>query len=541
MVRNFFVAIIFCGFVIVGTGCDGCDNGQNGNTNPGYCGNGWVDYSRYEECDGYDLAGRTCADVVPGSTGTLACDSSCWFDTSGCTLASCGDGVLDTGEACDCGTDPSDLPWGCTGINGATGANCTENCGQPAFCGDGFVTIGVEECDCGNDASNLPTGCDGVNGAEDAACLADCTLYRCGTSDVWDSCDPADIDTCCPDDWGVPLQCKALPTTGEPLVCWRACLDASDCFQNNYCLGPQADDLCWPATCAPGYDIDAELSSPCQIPGGGQGWCAPIYGGSSDPAEEPFGLCVEEGTLQQGDACVETSLVETDRSAVACSLGLCRVPMGQSTGNCVQFCNWEDAYAVAVYGADPSTEPLACPTGTNCFTEVYVSHTTGYTSGPLAYCQDSVATSPATGISTCSLVTNQLLSSSSLSCGDVYTDGRCELIRISAIQDADGALVGACAAGLPSTRAVWEQCNAATDICPSGSICVAQDVFDANSVGPDRCVPYCDTAFHDGTQSDCPALGAVDTGDGTPVCTTVSALHVPGIAAGSSRLGLCGL
>jgi hypothetical protein len=40
-----------------------------------------------EACDGSDLGDRVCADVVPGSSGTLACDpSTCQYDTSGCTL-----------------------------------------------------------------------------------------------------------------------------------------------------------------------------------------------------------------------------------------------------------------------------------------------------------------------------------------------------------------------------------------------------------------------------------------------------------------------
>jgi hypothetical protein len=125
----------------------------------------------------------------------------------------------------------------------------------------------------------------------------------------------------------------------------------------------------------------------------------------------------------------------------------------------------------------------------------------------------------------------------------VFTDGRCELTRVSTLQEANGTLVGSCAAGVVPTQAVWDPCDATLDVCPTGSICMAQDIFDATTIGPERCTPYCDTAFHDGTQSDCQVLGAVNTGDGTPTCQTVSNLYPPNgpNTAWPTRLGLCGL
>lgn len=53
---------------------------------PDNCGDGIVQTN--EECDGLELSGFTCADVVPGTTGTLACKSGCTFDTSGCSATS---------------------------------------------------------------------------------------------------------------------------------------------------------------------------------------------------------------------------------------------------------------------------------------------------------------------------------------------------------------------------------------------------------------------------------------------------------------------
>ena len=59
------------------------------------CGNGTVDPG--EDCDGIDLGGETCASQGFDS-GTLLCSSACTFDTSGCVLATCGDGVVGPGR-----------------------------------------------------------------------------------------------------------------------------------------------------------------------------------------------------------------------------------------------------------------------------------------------------------------------------------------------------------------------------------------------------------------------------------------------------------
>lgn len=64
------------------------------------CGNGKKEGS--EACDGADLGGATCATVVGGSsTGKLSCSSGCQLNTLGCSGPLCGNGALDTGEACD--------------------------------------------------------------------------------------------------------------------------------------------------------------------------------------------------------------------------------------------------------------------------------------------------------------------------------------------------------------------------------------------------------------------------------------------------------
>jgi cysteine-rich repeat protein len=84
------------------------------------CGDGVIDYPA-EECD----QGETNSDTVPDACRTV------------CRPATCGDGVLDTGEACDDGEG-----------NSATAENaCRPTC-ERAFCGDGIVDDG-EVCDPG--------------------------------------------------------------------------------------------------------------------------------------------------------------------------------------------------------------------------------------------------------------------------------------------------------------------------------------------------------------------------------------------------------
>jgi cysteine-rich repeat protein len=96
---------------------------------------------------------------------------------TGGVMGPCGNGQLDPGEACDCGSDMKNLPTGCPGPNGVftgDGRGCTRAC-VPAplcldgagntqacseSCGDGFVT-GSEACDDGNllDGDGCSHGC----------------------------------------------------------------------------------------------------------------------------------------------------------------------------------------------------------------------------------------------------------------------------------------------------------------------------------------------------------------------------------------------
>ncbi len=168
-------------------------------------------------------------------------DATCRTD---CTAQRCGDGIVDTGEACDDGnTVPNDA--------------CSNLCTLPV-CGDGIVQ-GDEACDDGNDidtdfcmnACTLPVCGDGVlsvtedcdEGEEnsdeaDAVCRTDCTLTGCGdgVTDSDEECDDGNTDN--------RDECT---TRCE----WAACGDGyrqrdigEECDDGNLEVGDGCDDVC---------------------------------------------------------------------------------------------------------------------------------------------------------------------------------------------------------------------------------------------------------------------------------------------------------
>ncbi len=180
------------------------------------CGDGTVDADLGEECDDANMVDTdectaACTLAICGDSivqvGVEACDDGNMDDGDGCSamclIESCGDGIVQPGlEECDdANLDDTDA--------------CTSMC-LLAVCGDMVVQAGVEQCDDANmvDTDECTSACvlavcgdmlvqDGVEACDDGnlddtdMCLGVCTLAACGDGAVQagvEECDDSNID-----------------------------------------------------------------------------------------------------------------------------------------------------------------------------------------------------------------------------------------------------------------------------------------------------------------------------------------------------------
>lgn len=140
------------------------------------CGDGVIDPTLDEVCDGGNLGGATCASVGDFDGGALACSATCGFDTSSCRK--CGNGVVESPETCD-GANFGGATCASYGFSAGTlscgATTCgidTSGCGT---CGDGTAQLPEETCD-GDDLRGAT--CQSLGqGQGTLRCLAGCGGY----------------------------------------------------------------------------------------------------------------------------------------------------------------------------------------------------------------------------------------------------------------------------------------------------------------------------------------------------------------------------
>ena len=231
----------------------------NGN---GTCGDGVAQL--YEECDGNDLRGRTCADL--GGSGDLGCTPYCALDRSGCRDIG-GNGKREDDEVCDVSVNPPGPLFAfSTDVGNATcealgygGGNlrctviqrswrsrqpywiqdpvfltrfATYDCQRQGICGDGRATDG-EQCD-GEDLAG--TSCATFDAEGELRCNPSCAFDlsgcrstgRCGDGRVsfGEECEPGLLPASCAADGGTgaytcdPESCF-IDATGCSFACTR--------------------------------------------------------------------------------------------------------------------------------------------------------------------------------------------------------------------------------------------------------------------------------------------------------------------------------
>lgn len=192
------MSIAVCGNSVV-TSAEVCDDGNvvDGDGCSANCGTvepGWQCRVPGRKCipdcgDGVLLGGEKCDDGKPAADGD-GCSSTCliepgWSCTgapSECTEAICGNGIPETGESCDLGTELNGLFHG-------DGTGCSKTCTQEPKCRDDSGKTTACASVCGNANVDEGEGCDDGNAVSGDGCSETCQLedgFTCNPKEVSD-------------------------------------------------------------------------------------------------------------------------------------------------------------------------------------------------------------------------------------------------------------------------------------------------------------------------------------------------------------------
>ena len=165
--------------------------------------------------DSKQIGSETCDDG--NATSGDGCSSTCQIEPGAacpdvgkpCIKAECGNGKVESGELCDCGTDPKNLPGDCKAVNGlfyGDGKGCSKTCTKEPSCINASGKTQACTTACGDGNLDPGEACDDGNGLDQDGCSSECKDeggFTCTTKTNQDS-------TTCQSGSG---QCLELPVT----------------------------------------------------------------------------------------------------------------------------------------------------------------------------------------------------------------------------------------------------------------------------------------------------------------------------------------
>ncbi len=460
-IKNLLLITFLMSLSLVFAGCDDDDSDS-------LCGNGNID--QLEECDGVNLNGKVCNNIVPNTSGTLSCKSDCTYDTTECAAAECGDGIMNGNEQCD-GED----------FGGATCADYEGFSGGTLSCNATLCTVDTSSCE-----------------------------HSCNVEGFFSSCNIMGGNyECCPIN-DMQADCLA-PFTDGAGYCFQSCGGDDDCGWNYYCEAGLTNH-CYYAFCGGGAE-STPINSSCQL-GDKEGWCYPMWNAMDDA-----GVCFENGTAGHGEACYRDDNNPVDGvadvdPATQCEDGICIVDDGEVDGHCINFCD-----PVAAYEGNDT-----CPENWNCFN--YSDFDLDETSDTLLFreadygicypMQDGLDTLLDTALLTCDLLTGNVLKT-----GDPCPTGQtCKM-------GYRGSLQGICQDTDTPALLEGEDCTMPTTanpnaVCEEGTNCYyAKPTSDATADWTViQCLRICDANAADADA----ACADLMTDDATPVPFTCLSL-----------------
>ncbi|MFA6198770.1 MAG: hypothetical protein WC734_06515, partial [Patescibacteria group bacterium] len=361
---------------------------------------------------------RTSEEFCPGGTGrrSRTCNlATCRWNDWGTCLATCGNGIVDAGEACDRGRGGGRIPGG--GTLPTNQYQCSTVCRMSGgYCGDGILQSGVgERCDDGVDNGRYGRKADGTPYCA-TGCVGSAPFCGNTVTDGREECDrntvtakgfcspetepydpntpivpydfPCDSNDDCPSDGGERWLCRTCPTvggypyvrtktcyaSGSPEQCqwnmaWDVCTVTGECGNGTVEGGEQCDD---------GNDVNTDAcTDTCQNSRCGDGFtragietcdsgaangtpCTAPYGGtcnycsSSCTLRTASGLTCGDGTVSGAEQCDS------------------RLPAYPASWICVDTSNpWARLQESSAPGCSPSSCTITCATGRACDNRKY--------------------------------------------------------------------------------------------------------------------------------------------------------------------------